>query len=52
VLTVFGWRLYDVTYTFEGGTEIYTGIILSRITLHEGGAYHQAAIQDVLIVKG
>jgi hypothetical protein len=52
VLTVFGWRLYDATYTFEGGTESYNGNILSRVALHEGETYRQAAIQDVLIVKG
>ena len=52
VLTVFGWRLYEVIYMFEGGTESYTGIILSRVTLHEGSTHSQAAIQDVLIVKG
>lgn len=52
VLTVFGWQLYDVSYAFEGGSEIYNGTTLSRVTLHVGRTYSQAAIQDVLIVKG
>jgi hypothetical protein len=51
VLAVLGWRLYDVKYVFEGGTETYSGTVLSCVTLHEGKAYRQAAIQDVLIVK-
>jgi hypothetical protein len=52
VLAVFGWRLYEATYAFEGGAESYSGNVLSRVALHEGGTYRQAAIQDVLIVKG
>jgi hypothetical protein len=51
VLTVFGWQLYDVSYAFDGSAEIYSSTALSRVTLHEGRSYHQAAIQDVLIVK-
>jgi hypothetical protein len=52
VLTVFGWRLYDVSYTFAGGVEIYSGTALSRVILREGETYRQAAIQDVMILKG
>lgn len=52
VLTVFGWQLYDVSYAFEGGAEIYSGTALSRVPLHQGGTYRQSAIQDVVIVKG
>jgi hypothetical protein len=52
VLTVFGWRLYEVTYTYDGGDgHEYQGHILSNATLEMGGAYPQAAIQDVLVVK-
>lgn len=52
VLTVLGWRLYDASYSYDGGTEIYTGTVLSRVMLHADATYRQAAIQDVLIVKG
>jgi hypothetical protein len=52
VLVVFGWQLYDVTYTFENETTEYSGAILSRSTLEVGKAYRQVGVQDVLIVKG
>ena len=52
VLTVFGWRLFEVTYTYDGGDgHEYQGHILSNAILETGKAYPQAAIQDVLVVK-
>jgi len=52
VLTVFGWQLYDATYSYQGGADIeHSGVILSHAGLEAGNAYRQAAIQDVLIIK-
>ena len=52
-LTVFGWRLFEVTYRFEGGSDTaYTGIMLARITPEAGQVYRKAQIQDVIVVKG
>lgn len=53
VLAVFGWRLFEVTYQFEGGSETtYAGIMLSRITPEIGRVYQKAQLQDVMVVKG
>lgn len=53
VLAVFGWRLFEVTYQFEGGSETtYAGIMLSRITPEIGRVYQKAQLQDVIVVKG
>ncbi len=51
VLTVFGWQLYDVTYSYEGDEKMFDTSVLSRVALRENETHAQAAIQDVLIVK-
>jgi hypothetical protein len=52
VLTVFGWRLFEATYRFEGGTgSEHSGVVLSKLSLETGATYRQSAIQDVLIIK-
>ncbi len=51
VLTVFGWRLYDLSYRFAGGAAEQSGVALSSVALEAGDTVRQTAIQDVLIIK-
>jgi hypothetical protein len=51
VLTVFGWKLFEIRHSSPGGQVISTSIALSRINLNPGDTYKVNAVQDVLVVK-
>lgn len=51
ILTVFNWRLYEVSYRFPAATVEHSGLLLSKETIAETKAYRQVTIQDVLIVN-
>lgn len=51
VLIVFNWKLYEVKYKFIGGTEVYTGKLLSNIAISPNSTYKKNDIQDILIIK-
>ncbi len=51
VLTAFGWRLYDITYSFPGNDREHSGPLLAKTKIMSGGRYRHAAIQDVLVIK-
>lgn len=50
-LIAFGWRPYEVTYSYQGDTAQHNGIALADGRIGSGQAYKLAAVQDVLIVK-
>lgn len=50
VFTAFGWRYYEVTYSFPGDEELHHGRALSRTPLVKG-RHKQSSIQDVLIFR-
>lgn len=53
VLTVFGWRLHEIEYTYPGGKgESHSAYCLSRPMLEPGETHTYAVIQEVLIIKG
>jgi hypothetical protein len=52
VLTVFGWRLYEVSYEYLGGNgKQFSAVALSAADLETDSTHRQVAIQDVLIIK-
>ncbi len=51
LLTVFGWRLYDISYRFVGDEVVHNSIALSRTPIEPNGEYLQRSLQDVLIVR-
>lgn len=51
VLIAFGWRLFEVKYSFSSSPNILTGFALSKVDLVPRQTYKQHAIQDVLIIK-
>lgn len=51
LLTVFGWRLYEVKYAFAGDTTARNGRALVRGVVEPEHRYTHMAIQDTLILK-
>ena len=51
VLIAFGWRLYEVKYTFSASKNVLTGFALSKISLVPLQKYKHQSVQDVLIIK-
>lgn len=51
LLTVFGWRLYEISYHFLGDTTVYNGVGLSKTPIEPNQDYKQRSLQDVLIMK-
>lgn len=52
VLSVFGWRLYEIEYSYIGGqTRVHTGFCLAQDAPEPGETLKHNAIQDVLIIK-
>jgi len=52
VLSVFGWRLYELEFRYVGGqTKVHTGLCLSQVPPEAGETHRHTAIQDVLIIK-
>jgi hypothetical protein len=51
VLVVFGWRLYDLDYSFVGDSSLYNAKALSKGTLQPNMEYLQASLQDVMIIR-
>lgn len=52
VLSVFGWRLYEVEFRYPGGKgEIHSGLCLSQVSPEPGETHRHANIQEVMIIK-
>ncbi|WP_131800170.1 hypothetical protein [Methylobacterium indicum] len=51
VLSVLGWKLYEIKYKYPSGTEIHVGRLLSKSTVNPGKRYYQNSIQDVMVAK-
>ncbi|UAL11685.1 hypothetical protein [Caulobacter segnis] len=52
VLSVFGWRLYEIEYSYMGGHDrVHTGFCLAQDAPEPGETLKHNAIQDVLIIK-
>lgn len=53
VLTLFGWRLYDVTFVYQGGTPTERErMAMVQGTLEPGATVMHDTIQDILVIKG
>lgn len=51
LLIAFGWRLYDVTYTFSGSKTEHSARVLSQGSLAPNERHRQIAVQDIYIIK-
>ena len=51
LLVVFGWRLYEVKYSFPGDSTNRIGRVLSRVSIEPNQRYQQSTIEDIMVVK-
>ena len=52
VLTVFGWRLYEIEYSYQAGKDkVHASYCLSQEELEAGEMHASASLQEVFIVK-
>jgi hypothetical protein len=51
LLIVFGWRLYEIRYSFPGDAHERTCRVLSKVSLQPDRRYNQSVVQDVMIIK-
>jgi hypothetical protein len=52
MLAVFGYRLYELKYAYQGGSAvIYSGFALSNTQLEPNTVHKHSSIQDVIIIK-
>ena len=51
VLSVLGWRLFEVRYSFLQSPDILTGRLLASAEIAPGQTYRQGDLQDIMIVK-
>lgn len=51
LLTVFGWRLYEISYHFIADDTVHNGVALSKTPIEPNQEYQQRSLQDVLVVK-
>lgn len=51
LLAVFGWRLYEIKYSYPGDAVVYNGRALVKGIIETEHAYPHAVIQDVLVLR-
>jgi hypothetical protein len=51
VLTVFGWRLYEIKYVFPGDTTVNIGRALAKGLVEPDRQYPHIAIQDLILLQ-
>ena len=52
ILIVFGWRLYEIRYSFIGVDRPWIGRALFRGEVEPGKVYRKGSLQDVMILRG
>jgi hypothetical protein len=52
ILAVFGWKLFEVKYSYLQSGDQFAGRVLSRIEIEPNKTYAHGNIQDVMIVRG
>lgn len=51
ILPVFGWRLYEIEYSYIGGKNTFTASALIQGELDDGGLAQHEYIQEIMIVR-
>jgi len=50
ILVAFGWRLYEIKYSYLQSADAFTGRVLSKVVIEPNGTYRQEQLQDVMII--
>lgn len=51
ILIVFNWKMYEVTYRYPGGSNVFTGIVLSNLDIDPNSEYKYQTIQSVIVIS-
>lgn len=51
ILIVFGWKLYDISYSFSGSSTVHSSRVLSKVAVEPKASHRVSALQDILIIK-
>lgn len=51
ILAVFGWKLFEIKYSFLQSSDQFSGRVLARIEIEPNKTYAHGNIQDVMIVR-
>lgn len=51
VLAVFGWKLFEVKYVYNGSANIFVGRMLSKVDIEPERSYRQGNLQDVMVAR-
>ncbi|NGO54535.1 hypothetical protein [Allomesorhizobium camelthorni] len=51
LLIVFGWRLYEVKYSFPADNAERIGRVLSKVPIEPNHRYRQSTIEEIMVVK-
>jgi len=51
MLIVLNWRMYEITYRYPGGTDEFSGIVLSNEILAPNKEYESQDVQSVIIIN-
>jgi hypothetical protein len=51
VLTVFGWRLYEIKYVFPSDKRVKNGRALAKGNIEPGQRYLHISVQDIVILR-
>lgn len=52
ILVAFGWRLYEIKFSYLQSDDAFTGRVLSKTVIEPNVVYRQSQLQDVMIVHG
>jgi hypothetical protein len=52
ILAVFGWKLFEIKYSYLQSDDQFAGRVLSKIEIEPNKSYAHGNIQDVMIVRG
>ena len=51
VLVVFGWRLYEIKFSYLQSRDVFTARALTRVEIEPNVIYRSGNVQDVMIVR-
>jgi|AGFS01.1.fsa_nt_gi hypothetical protein len=51
ILIIFNWKMYEITYRYPGGSNIFSGIVLSNLSIDPNSEYKYQTVQSVIIIS-
>lgn len=50
MLMVFNWKMYEVTYRFPGSQDVFSGVVLSNLSIEPNSDYEYETVQSVIVI--